>query len=63
MNSDSRFPTTSTRSDEMDLDIALDKKLPIRGDDTLPSAALRGLTSKTPFEGMLPEHDEPMVMS
>jgi hypothetical protein len=63
MNSDSRFPTTSTRSDEMDLDIALDKKLPMKGDDTLPSAALRGLTTKMPFEGMLPEHDEPMVMS
>lgn len=63
MNSDSRFPTTSTRSDEMDLDIALDKKLPTKGDDTLPSAALRGSTTKMPFEGMLPEHDEPMVMS
>jgi hypothetical protein len=63
MNSDSRFPTTSTRSDEMDLDIALDKKLPMKGDDTLPSAALRGLTTKMPFEGMLSEHDEPMAMS
>jgi hypothetical protein len=68
-NSDSRFPTTSTRGqDEMDLDMALDKRMPVpvqnkREEDMLPSAALRGFTTKMPFEGMLPEHDEPMVMS
>jgi len=69
MNHDSRFPTTSTRSSqdlEMDLDIALDKRMPMpvkREEDTLPSAALRGFTTKMPFEGMLSEHDEPMAMS
>lgn len=68
MNHDSRFPTTSTRSDEMDLDIALDQRLPLpsaikKEEDMLPSAALRGFTTKMPFEGMLPEHDGPKVMS
>jgi len=75
MNTDSRFPTTSTRlNQEMDLDRPLPKheerghgvSLKGREDDTLPSAALRGFShTKLPFEGMLPEHehDEPMVLS
>jgi hypothetical protein len=68
MNTDSRFPTTSTRlNQDMDLDRPLAPApagQKMKDDDTLPSAALRGFShSKLPFEGMLPEHDEPMVLS
>jgi hypothetical protein len=67
LQSDSRFPTTSTRSGEMDIDRApsalgqVGSSIGKPEEDTLPSAALRGF--KMPFEGMLAEGDEPMVMS
>jgi hypothetical protein len=64
--SDSRFPTTSTRlsgsRDTGGNGIGLEGDIkPRMEDDSLPSAALRGFT-KMPFEGMSPEHDEPMPM-
>jgi hypothetical protein len=62
--SDSRFPTTSTRlskHDDIDMGSGGAGSKSRVEDDTLPSAALRGFT-KLPFEGMLPEHDEPMSM-